>query len=363
MRRLPLVAVLAAVAAAGTACDLSPPAATVAGATVTTSQLNAQLSAIAQSPYAQCTLQIQGVNLPAKVTGAGDSTVTSELASFELSTLVLERLVTTDLARRGHPVTDGDVTSARQDLVAQLSSSASQSPCLLSGRQLVDRLPAAFRNQQVRFLAAQERLAATLGKVDLSPAALFTYYQSHPTQFQEVCLSDIAVQSQAQAQQIHDAIASGASTFAAEAQQSSIDTQTAANGGQIPCVATTQIVNQVITNAIAGLSPGQITQPVFEQTGTPGGGGVWFVLQLDGRPNIPFESSQSQIRERLLSPANALVSAEFSRLAARADVSVDPRFGKWTVAQGIQPPTPPPPSDLLSASADSAPSSTTGAGG
>jgi hypothetical protein len=348
------VAALAALAAAATACDLSPPAATVAGTTVTTSQLNAQLSAIAQSPYAQCTLQIQGVNLPSRVTGAGDSTVSSELASFELSTLVLEHLVTSELARRGHPVTAADLAAARQDLVAQMSSpSAGQSPCVLTGRSLVDRLPAVFRDQQVQFLAAQERLAATLGKVDLSPSALLAYYQAHPTQFQEVCLSDIAVQSQAQAQQIHDAIASGASTFAAQAQQSSIDTQTAANGGHIPCVASTQIVNQVITTAIAGLAPGQISQPVFEPTGTPGGNGVWFVLRLDGRPDIPFEASQSQIREQLLSPANALVSAEFSRLASRAKVDVDPRFGKWTVARGIEPPTPPPSQYLLSASADS----------
>jgi hypothetical protein len=350
------VAVLAALAAAGTACDLSPPAATVAGATVTTSQLDAQLSAIAQSPYAQCTLQLQGVNLPSKVTGAGDSTVTSELASFELSTLVLEQLVTSDLAQRGHPVTAADISAARQDLVAQLSSS-SASPCVVSGSQLVGRLPTAFRDQQVRFLAAQERLAATLGKVDLSPPGMFAYYQSHPAQFQEVCLSDIAVQSQAQAQQIHDTIASGASTFAAQAQQSSIDTQTAANGGQIPCVPATQIVNPVITNAITGLSPGQISQPVFEPTGTPGGNGVWFVLELDGRPDIPFESAQSQIREQLLSPVNALVSAEYSRIASRAKVTVDPRFGKWTVAQGVQPPTPPPSSLLLSTTADSAPPS------
>ena len=360
MKRLPLVAALAALAAAGTACDLSPPAATVAGTTVTTSQLDAQLSAIVGSPFAQCTLQLQGVNM--SLQGAGDSTVSSSLASFVLSTLVLERLVESDLSRLGHAVTSADLAAARQDLAAQLSSSsAGASPCSVSGAQLVDRMPAAFRDQQVQFLAEKERLGQTIGKVDLSQASMLAYYQAHPTQFQELCLSDIAVQTQAQAQQIHDAIASGASTFAVEAQQSSIDSGTAGNGGQLPCITTSQITNPVITNAIAGLSPGQITSPVFDQSATPGGSGVWFVLQLDSSPTIPFATAQSQIRQQLLAPTDSLVSAEFSRLVAKARVTVDPRFGKWSAAQGVEPPTPPPSSLLLSPNAGS--QTSTGAGG
>jgi parvulin-like peptidyl-prolyl isomerase len=360
VKRLALVAALAALAAAGTACDLSPPAATVAGTTVTTSQLDAQLSAIAGSPFAQCTLQLQGVNVTPQ--GAGTATVSSSLASFVLSTLVLERLVESDLARRGHPVTPSDLAAARQDLGAQLSPSNGSSPCSVSGAQLVDRMPKAFRDQQVQFLAAKERLGQTIGHVDLSPASMLAYYQSHPTQFQELCLSDIAVQTQAQAQQIHDAIASGASSFAVEAQQNSLDSGTASSGGQLPCVSSSQITNPVITSAIAGLSPGQVTAPVFDQGGTAGGNGVWFVLQLDSSPTIPFATAQPQIRGQLLAPTDSVVSAEFSRLVAAAKVTVDPRFGKWSAAQGVQPPTPPPSSLLLSPNAGSSGSSGLGGG-
>jgi parvulin-like peptidyl-prolyl isomerase len=361
VKRLALVAALAGLAAAGTACDLSPPAATVAGTTVTTSELDAQLSAIAGSPFAQCTLQLQGVTISPQ--GAGEQTVSSSLSSFVLSTLVLQRLVESDLARRGHPVTAADLAAARRDLASQLSSSSTgTSPCSVSGAQLVDRMPGAFRDQQVQFLADKERLGQTLGKVDLSQASMLAYYRAHPTDFQELCLSDIAVQTQAQAQQIHDAIASGSTAFAAAAQQSSLDSGTAANGGQLPCVASSQITNPVITSAIAGLTPGQITPPVFDQAATPGGNGVWLVLQLDARPTVPFATAQPQIRSQLLAPTDSLVSAEFSRLVVRAKVTVDPRFGKWSAAQGVQPPTPPPSSLLLSPTSGSAASGGPGGG-
>lgn len=355
MRRLLPLVVFVVAGALAAACDLSPPAATVQGASVSRSQLDAVLSEISQNPYAQCALALQGVNLPATLSGAGDYTVSSALGSFELSTLVLEKLVDTDLARRGHPVTASDTSAARADLVSQLTAaSGGGSPCPngVDGQALVDRLPATFLSDQVGFLASQERLAVTLGHVDISPGALMAYYRSHPAQFQELCLSDIAVQSQAQAQSIHDAIASRSATFAAEAQQNSIDTQTAPAGGQIPCVPSSQVVNSVILGAIAGLSPGQISVPVFEQNASASGGGVWFVLQLDGKPDIPFSQAAPQIRQQLLSAQNTTVAAEFSRLAKAAHVDVDPRYGTWTASEGIQPPKTPPAADLLSRSAD-----------
>ncbi|MHB8330009.1 MAG: peptidylprolyl isomerase [Acidimicrobiales bacterium] len=360
MKRLVPVALLCALAVAGAGCDVSATAATVGGSTITRSALDAQLSQIAGSAYAQCALQIQGVNLPTPLTGAGDFTVNSAFATFELSTLVLERLVDEDLARRHHPVTAAAVRAAHADFVAQLTPSSSASPCpgAIAGQRLVAQLPAGFVDAQVRFLAAQEQLASALGHVDLGQAALLRYYKANAAQFDEVCLSDIAVSTQSQAQSIHDAIAGGTTTFAAQAQQSSIDTQTAPNGGAIPCVPSSQIVNSVILGAIAGLSPGQMSQPVFEaQAGT---NGVWFIIQVDGRPRVPFAQAEPQIRQNLLAAQNAAVSAEFTRITHHASVVVDPRYGSWSADQGVRPPVPPRPSDLLSPGAGQASSSMIG---
>lgn len=356
MRRWLFVLSLAVLAGGASACDLSPPAATVQGVNVSRSQLDAELSVISHSAYAQCALELQGQNLPSSLTGAGDYTVSSQLASEVLSTLVLEQLVDHRLAQLGHPVTAGDLSDARADLADQLTpGTGSASPCPggLAGTDLLDRLPAAFRSEEVRFLAAQEQLAVTVGRVDVSHQALLAYYQAHPSQFQEVCLSDIAVAAQSQAQSIRSAITSGAASFALEAAQNSVDSQTASAGGQIPCLATSEIVNSVILNAIAGLSPGQISQPVFEDTTASGGpGGIWFLLEVDSRPVIPFSQSEAPIRQQLLAAKNATVTAAFSRLAQAAKVTVDPRYGTWSPTSGISPPSAPPADDLLSRTAD-----------
>lgn len=353
-RRLLALAALAGLAALGTACDLVPPAATVSGVTVGRSQLDSLLSEITQSAYAQCALQLQGVNLPTPLTGAGDYTVSSQLASYELSTLVLGRLIDRDLARRGHPVTASDLSDAQTDFVAQLTPAAgSTSPCpgQITGQSLASRLPAGFRTQQVQFAAAEDQLAITVGHLDVSPGALLAYYRAHPSQFQELCLSDIAVDTQAQAQSLRAAIVSGSSSFAAEAEQNSLDTETASDGGQIPCVPASEVVNSLIVSAVAGLSPGQVSQPVYESSSTSGGG-VWFLLEVNGRPDIPFSAAESGIRQQLVSAEEPAVSAELGRLAKVAHVTVDPRYGRWSATEGVTPPSTPPAKDLLSSTAD-----------
>ena len=356
MKRLLALAALAALTATGTACDLSPPAATAQGATVSTGQLVDQLSAVAgDNAYVQCVLAAQGVNLPASVAGAGTDTVSSSFAAFQLSTLVLERLVQADLGRRGTAVSATDLRAAQVDLAAQVSQAAQSGSCPqgVSGSQVLDRLPARFRQEQVGFLAAQERLAEVVGHVDVSAKALRAYYDAHATQFQQLCLSDIAVPAQAQAQQIHDAITAGKSTFAAEAQQSSVDQQTASQGGTLGCVARSAIVNQVILQALAPLQAGQITAP-FQEPSTSGTA-LWLILRLDGTQSVPFSRAAAQIREQLLSAQNAAVSAEFGRITRAATVTVDPRFGSWSPTAGIRPPPAPPAKDLLSPSAGQPP--------
>jgi len=347
VKRLFALAAVTCAGVLGAACDISPPAATVGKTTITRSQLDAQLSQVSTNSYAQCALELQGISLPSPLTGSGDDTVSSTFASFELSTMVLGRLVDGDLAARHQSVIPADIDAARADFAAELTpSSQSSSPCGLSGPALVARLPRAFVDQQVRFLAGQERLAVAVGHVDISDAALRAYYQSHASQFQEICLSDIAVTDQAKAQQIHDAIANGSASFATEAQQASIDTSSAPNGGQLGCVASSVVVNSVILQAIAGLAPGQLSKPTFEPP-TNGSMGVWFILRLDGRPLVPFDQAAPQIRQQILSGENALVSAEFTHITRHADVVIDPRYGSWSSTQGVRPPLTPKPADLL----------------
>ena len=344
---LGLVALLA-FGVATTGCDVSPPAATVDGATITQSQLDAQLSDVVQNQFTGCVLELQGTDLPSSLHGAGGSTVSSQLASYELSTMILEQLITQDLARLHRSVSTSDVSAARTDLEAQLdssieSSSSSGSPTCaadLNGGELLERLPAGFSSQQVRYLADEEQLAVAVTHLDLSASAIEHYYFVHASQFAEVCLSDIEVASQAQAQSISSTISSGASTFAAEARQNSLDTSTAQNGGAIPCVPSSEVQNATILSAIASLSSGQVSQPV--QVSTSSGGTAWLLLELTGRPELPLTEVAPQIRLTLLSGKDTGLSREFDRITTRARVTVDPQYGSWSHLHGVEPPVPPP---------------------
>ncbi len=349
---LPLGAALAALSLLGTGCDVSPPAATVNGTTITQSQLNSQLSLVVDNAYARCVIELQG-NVPSSLEGVGGSTVSSQFASYQLSTMVLDRLVSQDLARRRVTVGSDDLASARVDLASQLqpsSSSGGTSPCGLAGSQLLQHVPSSFASRQIEYLADEEQLAAALGHLDLSGTGLLSYYSSHASQFAQVCLADIAVTSQSQAESIRNAVVSGSVPFATEARQNSIDVQTAQNGGGIPCVLSSQIQNAQILSAIASLGPGQVSQPISEAQQT--GGTVWLLIEVTGTPELPFTEAVSQIRQTLLSSQDSKVSSEFDKITADAHVTVDPRYGTWSHLRGVSPPVPPASKYVLSPSAD-----------
>jgi len=356
---------------AGTGCDVSPPAATVNGSTISQSQLDSVLSAVVgnKDQYVACALQLQGTNLPSSLAGAGGSTVSSDLASYELSTLVLDELVSQDLARHHHSVTSDAISKAATDLETEFglsassaSSSGSQS-CLgqLSGRQLLLHLPSSFSSEQVRYLADQEQLAVAVAHVDLSTASIEHYYFAHASEFAETCISDIEVTTQAQAQSILGTITSGAASFATEAQQLSLDTQTAPNGGVVsPCFSSSQLQSSTVLSSVSTLSAGQVSQPIQVTAST--GSAVWLLLQVDSKPEVPLSQATSQIRLALLSAGSSTLSREFDRLSSRAKVSVDPRYGTWNHLRGVQAPVPPPAKYLLSPAADQ-PGSSSALGG
>src|ERR1019366_2012372 len=120
------------------------------------------------------------------------------------------------LATRHVQVSAADVTAARGDYLSQVEAASTQvtSPCNLTGTALVGRLPKAFVDSQVRALAAQEKLEEVVGHVDVSPAAVHAYYNTHLTEVTQLCLNFIIASNQASAQTIHDRVAAG-TTFAA----------------------------------------------------------------------------------------------------------------------------------------------------
>ena len=352
-RGIVLVLVFAGICVATSGCDLSSPAATVNGVSITRAELDARLSNALESRYARCVLELQGGSFPSSVTGVGGSTVNSQLATYELSALVLNELISQDLGRRHRPVTASALSAARQDLVAELGASSSANsacPSRVTAGQLLRRAPSDLSSQEVGFLAELEQLVVAVTHLNLSTAALHRYYFLNSSDFAEVCLSDISVSSQAQAQSILGDVSAGSATFAAEARQSSTDTQTAQEGGDLGCFPSSELQGSPILPGISSLVPGQVSQPI--ETTDASGGTIWLLIQLNARTVKPFAQVTSQIRLMLLGGQNAAVSGELSRIIRRAQVTVDPRYGTWNGLKEVMPPVSPPGKDLLSPSAD-----------
>jgi hypothetical protein len=361
-RLLPLVAV-GALSMAASACDLSAPAATVSGVTISRAQLDAQLSSVAGSPVAQCALTVltqqNGTTLPT-VDGSGDDTVTTAFADYELTGLVRQELEQRALAGHHAHVTAADVAAARQDYETELASATSQgSPCNLTGNALVARLPAAFLDEQARFLAADEKLEEVVGHVDVSPAGLRRYYDADPSAFTEQCLNLIAADDQAAAQAIHDQIAAGTS-FAAASQGTGVSTNSPA-GGQEPCVFPSLIQSQLgqsVAGVVAALAVGQVAPPqgiavTNQQTGQTST--VWIVLGLRQRQLASFASVEPGLRLQLLQQGQWSVGTTLARLAAQVHVHLDPRYGTWSTRAGVTPPAPPPAGFVLNPAAGQPP--------
>ena len=360
MRRLlPLLAV-GALAASATACDLSPPAVTVGGVSVSRSTLDTQLSAVAGSEAAQCALSAlseqNGASVP-DVKGAGANTVSTAFAAFELTGLVRQSLEQRALAARGASVDVADVAAARGDYENELiAASSSQPACSISGTDLVARLPSAFLAEQARLLAFDEKVEQVLGHVDVSTAALHRIYDASPGQFTEQCVDLIVANDQASAQTLHDQIAAGTS-FATAAGSPQANTAEGPPGGQEPCVYPSTIAAQLgsaVATVINGLAVGQVAAPQALSTTNPTTGQattIWLVLGLRQHQLQPFAAIEAGLRYQQLQSHLSTLDAVLTREAHGTRIDLDPRYGTWSARGGVTPPTPPPASFVLNPSA------------
>lgn len=350
---LAAVAVAVVVAVLASACNVSPSVATVNGTSVSQSTFDGELATLSASPAAQCALELQGATLPT-IAGAGQSSVTSSFAAGELSSVIEQVLVSQALARRHARLTAADLGAARSDVVTELypPSPSQPSPCGLEGPQLMAKLPASFVNEQVRFQAEAELLLTLVAHVGVGPAAILKYYFTHASQFRQDCLSAIVVSSQAAAAAVRAKVVSGAESFAAAARASSLDPVSRAKGGAIGCPLVSAITNPSLTSVLAGLKPGQVSQPLSESVS--GGTPEWVLIEVTSRPEEPLTTVAGTIRREILASHGSALQAELARLVKSAHVHVDPQYGRWTGQAGVVPPVAPPSRFVLSPGADQA---------
>ncbi|MGH9079667.1 MAG: peptidylprolyl isomerase [Acidimicrobiales bacterium] len=360
-RRLPWAAALA-LAAAGlvaSACDVTPPAASANGSAISAADLNTQLSTFETTNAGGCLLELENPQLTTQASqGAGGSgTYTMAFTDAVLKNQVGDLLVGQYAASRGVSISQDDLTKAASDFEATLDGEASSavqqsaasgtlSLCqttdggAVTGAQLLAGLPGAIRDEQVRNEAFDEKLLA-MG-ADLSDAAVAEFYAANQAQFTADCVSDIATDTQAHAQQLVAQLDAGVS-FAAVAKASSLDSQSAAAGGALGCDFTQTQVEQALQ--LQNVPTGQPLTPMQDQST-----GRWVIYEVTSQSVQPLSAATAVIRQELLRTTDNLnrVNREVVGFAHRSDISVDPRYGTWK-GLTIVPPHGPPDRYLLSA--------------
>ena len=290
------VVVLAVVAAS--CSSVQPPALTVNGNDISRDSVDRQLAAIADNP-----------GLKSQISDT-EGSIKSSGSTIWLTHIVTQQVVDREVHRRGITVRAADRRAGQ----AQAAN--------FFGAQTFAAFPKWFRDQSIGEFARQQALLRATGTPP-SDADVRAAYQAALAQFREQCpsgrfVSHILVPS--------PQLAAG---LAAPSQQST-DTASARDGGALGCIDDEQI-DQAFQQVAARLPLNQVSAPVQTQFG-------WHLILV--RNTIPFEQLENGLRQRLEQQSPAAQRALTSRVA-RADVDVDPRYGRWVVRNGrgmVEPP-------------------------
>ncbi|MGH9067987.1 MAG: peptidylprolyl isomerase [Acidimicrobiales bacterium] len=320
--------VLAAVALATTACHLSPYAAIVNGQVISQQTLTNELDAISTNrAYAQ-SLQRGSSGLVIKGQGSNGHTYDTRFVDAVLSRQISFSLIHQAVVKRGLTISPSDLALAKAD--------AAQS---VGGTQVFSSFPGSYQDALVRHSADVTALESSLAKVPVGPAALQRYYQAHPKQFRNYCVTVVAVTSKAQALTIRSAIAGG--TSPAQAAKAVSGAQEGSLGCHLPSAYAGRF-GPSFAHALQGLTTGQLSQPVQTSLG-------WLVAKLDKTQAVPFSQATPAIRAALLGGSTAKAVSYIDKLEKAASVKVDPRYGRFSTSKtvlGVTAPAPPPSKDL-----------------
>jgi len=309
--------ILPALAVVLSACgaQLTPYAARVGPATISTSTLDDALTTIANNTGYRCEI-LGGASggSTLAIEGKGSGTYSTTFAADVLTQLVEYASAQVEVAKLGLHVTKFAETVAAAE-TKLLFAPTSSTGCAGSAASILSHFSASYLAEVQSFEVDDEVLSAHLAGATLTQAGIEAYGKAHPSVGSLACTSVIEVASKAEATTAESEIAKGES-FATVAKQSSSDSS-ASNGGALGCVFPGQFTSPLNT-VVASLPVGQVSAPVSFSSG-------YLILLVTSRPTAPA----SQIADELV----AAQSTAFTKLITSAveahEVSIDGAYGTW----------------------------------
>ena len=370
MKRFLVLLVLLAGGVAAAALTVPSNAATVNGSSISQQDLTSDVNAIAGSAEYQCYLNSEEYlssegteELPAVVgagTGqyAGDHpTATSAFVANYLETDIGHELVLQLAAERNVNVTTADLTTARADLVQQISEvmseilqtqqgqnvrySCSVTGQALTGAQVLSTLPSSFVDEQVHFFATATALQEDLAGVGSSAAELEAYFDAHHARFDTICLTAAVFSSESDAQSAAASVASG-TPFSTVASNTS-----SSGGGPQGCDVLSDLEAKLPSDAgLSNLATGTVSAPVDDN-------GTYLLLQITSRTPTSYSQAKTAVANAVQVAGSVATQKAITADERRSSVTVNPQYGVWVpVSASILTPLTPEPTDVLNATAN-----------
>ena len=311
-----LVAALALTGACSSLAD--PPALTINGTEISAASIDGELQELQENDDYR---SIAENDCGGPAAGLGEGTFDSACVARLLSLRAYYELIEQDLAERGREISEDDLLAAREELELDLTpEGAAESVLGGFGQALQDRLVRRY----ALIAALRDEVSGEAAGTDAQQA----FYEENPEQFEQACASHILAsiegrtseEARAEAQAIADRIAAG-EDFAALATNESDDPGAAAQAGALQCGPRGQFT-QAFDDQVFALPVGTLSAPVETEFG-------WHLILVTSREVPPFDLVQPQIEQALQQEASTAIGDVLSELTCDADVTVDPRFGRW----------------------------------
>jgi PPIC-type PPIASE domain len=370
VKRLLVLLLVLAGGVAWAAFSVPSNAATVNGSSISQADLNSDVNAIAGSAYYQCYLNSEtylssnGSQQLPSVVGAGTGqnvgdhpTATTGFTANYLETKIGHQLLLQVASERHVTVTQAELTAARSNLTAEITSVMSEIlqtqegqdvryGCSLTGQpvtgtQVLDTMPASFVDEQVQFGATAAALEEDLAGVGSSENDLESYYNAHSAAFDTACLTAAVFSSQSAAEDAAAQVASG-TPFATVASNTSSD-----GGGPQGCDVLADLETKLPSTADLGsLATGTVSDPIDDN-------GTYLLLQITSRTPTPYSKAKAAVANAAQAKGSAATQKALTAAERRSDVTVNPVYGVWVPANAaVFTPLAPKPTDVLNATAN-----------
>jgi parvulin-like peptidyl-prolyl isomerase len=251
-----------------------------------------------------------------------------------LEGLIQFQLVLDGARKEGVTIQEADVDARMEQLKQQVAAQGQNYEELLQTRQISEEV---LRTQQ-RVQLAVDLVAVKL--VPYSPdAELRATLDKRKDDFLEVRVRHVLVKDKATADQVRQELVEGAS-WAAVARKRSIDTQSKDRGGDLGFNAKGSTVKPFEQAEFAlagqgdckGRTSGSCTSPISQPVKTQFG---YHVLQVVG---VRLPALDNELRAKLepnvRNRRQQAVQRWFDNQVKQAEVTINPRFGRWDAANG-----------------------------